>query len=171
MAPAEPLSEAQRIAGLSLFWSEARYNFANFDHVPELDWNQTYLNFLPRVIAAKSLHDYYDVLMQLAPLLRDSHTNIYLPRSIQDQFWARPPIATALVQNRVVITWIADPDLAAKGIHVGDEILTVDGVEVHRYAKERVEPYVSSSTRQDLAVLCMAINCWMATTLSQLHSG
>jgi len=152
MAPTEPLSEAQRIAGLSLFWSEARYNFANFDHVPDLDWNQIYLDFLPRVIAAKSLRNYYDVLMQLAPLLRDSHTNVYLPKSIQDQFYAKPPIATALVQNRVVITWIADPALADKGIHVGDEILAVDGVEVHRYAKKYVEPYVSSSTPQDLAV-------------------
>lgn len=44
--PYGPLSEAQRIAGLSLFWSEARYNFANFDHVPGLDWNRAYLEFL-----------------------------------------------------------------------------------------------------------------------------
>lgn len=151
MAPNEPLSEAQRIAGLSLFWSEVRYNFAHFDHVSDLQWNQTYLDFLPRVIAARSLHDYYEVLMQLAPLLRDGHTNIYPPQSIQDQFYASPPIATELIQNRVLITRVADPDLVAHGIHVGDEILAVDGIEVHQYAREHVEPYVSSSTPQDLA--------------------
>ena len=150
--PAKPLSEAQRIAGLSLFWSEVRYNFAHFDHVPNLDWNRTYLEFLPKVIKAKTLSAYYRVLMRLAPLLHDAHTNIYPPKSIQDQFYASPPIATALVQNRVVITWVADPVLAAKGVRVGDVVLTVDGLTVRQYAKKYVEPYVSSSTPQDLAV-------------------
>ena len=150
--PARPLSEALRIAGLSLFWSEVRYNFAHFDHVPDLNWNKTYLEFLPKVIKAKTLHDYYGVLMQLAPLLHDAHTNIYPPKSIQDQFFASPPIATALIQNHVVITWVADRALAKKGVRVGDEILSVDGLAVRRYAREYVKPYVSSSTPQDLAV-------------------
>lgn len=150
--PSEHLSEAQRVAGLSLFWSEARYNFAYFDHVPKLDWNQTYLDFLPKVIAAKNLHDYYDVLMRLAPLLKDSHTNIYPPKSIQDQFYARPGVRTALVQDRVVATGIDDPRITKEGLHAGDEILSIDGEEVHQYAREHVEPYMSSSTPQDLAV-------------------
>lgn len=152
VASSAQLSEAQRIAGLSLFWSEARYNFAYFDLVPKLDWNQTYLDFLPKVIAAKNLHDYYDVLMRLAPLLHDSHTDIYPPESIQDQFYARPVIHTALVQGRVIVTWIADPRIEIQGLHIGDEIVSIDGEEVHRYAREHVEPYMSSSTPQDLAV-------------------
>lgn len=152
MTPATHLSEAQRIAGLSLFWSEVRYNFAHFARVPKLDWNQTYLDFLPKVIAAKDLHDYYDVLMRLAPLLHDGHTNIYPPDSIANQFYARPPVVTALIQNHVVVTWVADPGIAAEGVHVGDEIVSINGEEVHRYAREHVEPYVSSSTPQDLAV-------------------
>jgi hypothetical protein len=38
----EQLSPADRLAGLSLLWSEARYNFANFDLVPDLDWDAHY---------------------------------------------------------------------------------------------------------------------------------
>lgn len=152
MAPASNLSEVQRIAGLSLFWSEVRYNFVHFDRVPNLDWNQTYLDFLPKVIAASSLHDYYDVLMRLAPLLRDGHTNIYPPASIQNQFYASPPIRTALIQNKVIVTLVADPRIAEMGVRVGDEIASIDGEEVHRYATQHVEPYVSSSTPQDRAV-------------------
>lgn len=151
-APSDHLSEAQRIAGLSLFWSEARYNFAHFDHVPDLDWNQVYLDFLPRVIAAKNLHDYYDVLMRLAPLLHDGHTNIYPPESVQSDFWATPPILTTPVQNQVIVTWVGDPSIAAQGVRVGDEIVSIDGQEVHQYARDRVAPYVSSSTPQDRAV-------------------
>lgn len=151
-APSDHLSEAQRIAGLSLFWSEARYNFAHFDHVPDLNWNQVYLDFLPKVIAAKNLHDYYDVLMRLAPLLHDGHTNIYPPESIQKKFWATPPVLTTLVEDQVIVTWVGDPSIAAQGVRVGDEIVSIDGQEVHQYARDHVEPYVSSSTPQDLAV-------------------
>jgi C-terminal processing protease CtpA/Prc len=147
-SPAD-LDEAHRIAGLSLFWSEARYNFAYFDHVPDLDWNQAYLDFLPRVIAAESLHDYYDVLMRFAPLLRDGHTNIYPPEALSDEFYAKPAVGTSLVEGRVLITDLNSARVKASGLKIGDEIDAIDGVEVHQYAKERVEPYVSSSTQQD----------------------
>lgn len=65
IVPTSPeLDEAQRIAGLSLFWSEARYSFVYFGRVPSLDWNQAYLEFLPKVIAAHTLHDHCDALMR-----------------------------------------------------------------------------------------------------------
>lgn len=144
--------EAHRIAGLSLFWSQAKYNFVYFDHVPELDWDKTYLKFVPRVIAASNLHDYYDTLMQLAPLLHDGHTNIYPPVAIQKQFWANPSLTTGLVAGHVLVLAVNSPRVASAGVRVGDEIVAIDGVEAHRYAEQRVAPYVSSSTSQDRAV-------------------
>jgi hypothetical protein len=144
--------EAHRIAGLSLFWSQAKYNFVYFDHVPGLDWDQVYLDFLPKVMVARNLHDYYDVLMRLAPLLRDGHTNIYPPMSIQDEFFANPPLTTGLVEDRVLVLAVNSPRVAVAGVRVGDEIVSIDGIEVRRYAEERVAPYVSSSTSQDRAV-------------------
>lgn len=149
---APQLSEAERIAGLSLFWSEVKYNFVHFDHVPELDWDRTYLDFLPQVIAARDTTAYYEVLMRLAPLLRDGHTNIYPPKALDDHFYARPPMRTALVQGHVLVTQVFSPTLKHEGVHVGDEVLAVDGVDVHRYAKERIAPYQSSSTPQDADV-------------------
>ena len=151
--PYQPmLSEAQRIAGLSLFWSEVKYNFVHFDHVPQLDWDQVYLDFLPQVIAAKDTQAYYEVLMRLAPLLHDGHTNVYPPKALRDKFYARPPMRTALVQGKVLVTGVFSPTLARQGIHVGDEIRQIDGIEVHRYAQQRVAPYESSSTPQDADV-------------------
>lgn len=149
---APQLSEAERIAGLSLFWSEAKYNFAYFDHVPELDWDRTYLDFLPQVIAARDTRAYYEVLMRLAPLLRDGHTNIYPPEVLEKHFYARPPLRTALIEGRVLVKAVYSPTLERQGIHVGDEVLAIDGTEVHRYAREKIAPYESSSTPQDAAV-------------------
>lgn len=146
------LSEAERIAGLSLFWSEVKYNFAHFNNVPGLDWDRAYLDFLPRVIAARDTRAYYEVLMRFAPLLHDGHTNIYPPKELQPRFYARPPLRTALIGGKVLVTFVGSGLLAKQGIRVGDEITAIDGIEVKRYARERVAPYESSSTPQDMAV-------------------
>lgn len=149
--PSGEVDEAHRIAGLSLFWSEARYNFVHFDLVPGLDWNQAYLDFLPKVIAAKNLHDYYDVMMRFAPLLHDGHTNIDPPEAMWNEFYARPPIRTAMIDGHVLITTVRSPKLASL-VRVGDEIVTIDGQDVRPYAQKHVVPYVSSSTPQDALV-------------------
>jgi C-terminal processing protease CtpA/Prc len=146
------LTVEQRIAGLSLFWSEATYNFVYFDHVPDLDWDKTYLDFLPQVIGAKTTHDYYDVLMRFAPLLRDGHTNIYAPKEIADEFYARPPLRTELIDAKVMVSEVRSQTLEKMRVHVGDEIVSIDGEPVREYAERRVRPYVSSSTPQDAVV-------------------
>lgn len=148
VTPYEPqLSVAERIAGLSLFWSEAKYNFAHFDNVPQLDWNQAYLDFLPQVMAASDTQAYYKVLMRFASLLHDGHTGVLPPKELW-HLYARPPLRTALVGDKVLVTFVGSDVLEKQGIHVGDEVTSIDGVEVKRYAHERVEPYEGSSTPQ-----------------------
>lgn len=146
------LGEAERIAGLSLFWSEVKYNFAHFNNVPGLDWDRAYLDFLPQVIAARDTREYYEVLMRFAPLLHDGHTNIYPPKELRPHFYARPPLLTAMIDGKVLVTFVGSERLAKQGIRVGDEITAIDGIEVTRYAREQVAPYESSSTPQDMAV-------------------
>lgn len=147
----ERLSVEERIAGLTQFWSEARAHFVYFDHVPGLDWNRVYLDYLPKVMATETTHDYYRVMMQLAPLLKDGHTNIYPPEELAGRFFTRPPVRTALVEDRVLVLRVDSPSLANK-VRPGDEVVAVDGVAVRRYAEERVAPFVSSSTPQDRSV-------------------
>lgn len=147
----ERLSVEERIAGLTQFWSDAREYFVHFDNAPELDWNKTYLAFLPKVMAAETTLDYYRVLMQLAPLLRDGHTNIYPPRELTERFYARPPIVTELVGDAVLVVSVNSTALAGR-LKVGDELVAIDGVPVKRHAEEKVAPFVSSSTPQDHAL-------------------
>lgn len=146
------LSEDARIAGLSTVWAEARFNFAYFDRQPDLDWNQTYVDFLPKVRAAAATEEYYRVLMRFAALLKDGHTNVYPPEAIQEAFWGRPVLHTRLVENTVVVTGVDDPALLAQGWHVGDVLLKVDGEDIRRYAEREIAPYQSSSSPQDLQV-------------------
>jgi len=145
------LTVEERVAGLSDFWARVRSGFVHFDNVPNLDWNQKYLEFLGRVVKSESTIEYYDTLMQFAPLLRDGHTNIYPPKELFSHFYTSPPIRTDLIEGKVIVTAVLDKSLKAK-IRKGDEILAIDGKEVHQYANERVLPYVSSSTPQDADV-------------------
>lgn len=49
------ISDADKIASLSELWAQAKYGFANFWHVPQLNWDQTYHDFIPKVLCTK--HD------------------------------------------------------------------------------------------------------------------
>ena len=138
----------QRIAGLSLFWSEARTSFAYFDHVADLHWDQVYLDFLPRVMAVKTTEEYYRVLMQLAPLLKDGHTNIYPPKELQPKLYSRPPLRTERIAGKVYVADVYSEALAAR-VKRGEQLVAIDGVPVERYADQSVAPFVSSSTPQD----------------------
>jgi carboxyl-terminal processing protease len=142
------LTVEERIAGLSLFWAEARQNFVYFDRVPELDWNQVYLDYLPKVMAAQTTRDYYAVMLQLAPLLHDGHTNIWAPGELNAELLSVPPVRTVLAEGRVLVRFVDDAAVRTR-IRVGDEVIAIDGVAVHEYARQRVQPLVSAGSVQD----------------------
>jgi C-terminal processing protease CtpA/Prc len=147
----ESLPVEERIAGLTLFWEEVRHGFVYFDHVSDLEWDRVYLDYLPKVMATQTTEAYYRVLMQLAPLLHDGHTNIYPPMELQRRFYARPPLRTAWVNGHVYVTQVASASLQ-NSVQVGDEVVAIDAIPVERYAIENVAPFVSSSTPQDREV-------------------
>ena len=145
------LSEDQKVAGLSLLWSKAKYNFANFDHA-SLDWDYTYLEFLPRVKNTNSTAQYYKVLEQFYAQLKDGHSNVYVPEALVNEFYSRPPIRTELIEGRVFVTQVFSDSLKSTGVLPGTEIISIDDQSVLNYGKTQIAPYVSSSTPQDMDV-------------------
>lgn len=145
------LSDEEKVAGLSLLWMEARNNFVYFDHLTD-DWNKTYLDYLPKVKATKSTADYYKVLMSFYALLHDGHTNVYPPKELSGDFYSRPPMRAELIEGRVFVAEVFNDSLFKSGVKPGLEILKIDSVPVITYADERVKPYQSSSTPQDMEI-------------------
>jgi len=145
----ENLSNDEKVAGLSRLWSEAKYNFANFDLVPQLDWDSLYVATLPQVRETESTLEYYRVLMATVAQLEDGHSNVYPPPELAMQVYARPGLRTRLVEDRVLVVEIRDPALADQGIEIGHEVTHIDGMPAHEYASSFVRPYQSSSTEQD----------------------
>lgn len=144
----ETLTVEERIAGLTQFWAEARHSFVYFDKVPHLEWDKVYMEYLPKVMAAQTTRDYYAVLRQLAPLLKDGHTNIWAPGELNGEFESVPPVRMALVEGMVLVAFVDDAALRQR-VHVGDELLAIDDVPVHDYAKQRVYALVSAGAPQD----------------------
>jgi carboxyl-terminal processing protease len=148
----ENLSEDEKVAGLSKFWSEVKYNFANFDLVPDLDWDALYLAYLPKVRQTKSTQEYYLVLTELCARLKDGHTNVFTPSELSEENDAYPDVRTRLIEDRVFVILVTDEKLVQEGVRPGVEVLEINGLPVRQYAAERIRPYQSASTPQDLDV-------------------
>jgi carboxyl-terminal processing protease len=148
----ENLSDDEKVAGLSRFWSEVKFNFANFDLVPDLNWDALYLAYLPKVRETKSTLEYYRLLMEFCALLKDGHTNVTPPEPLMGEFYSRPLIRTRLIEGRVIVVRVQDDLLQRDGIVPGLEVLEINSMPVKQYAEQRVMPFQSSSTKQDLEV-------------------
>ncbi len=148
-APNTPnLSDADKLAGLSELWAQARYGFANFWHVHQLDWNQTYRDFIPQVLATRSTAEYYRVLQRFYALLQDGHSNVYSPEQLENKV-SRLPLRTRLVDGRLLVIGSRESGADLQGLKPGDEILAINGKPAIAWVRRNVEPYVSASTEQD----------------------
>ncbi|MEO0333811.1 MAG: S41 family peptidase, partial [Bacteroidota bacterium] len=123
------------------FWSEAKYNFAFFDQLPELDWEEKLLEYLSLVERDQSNREYYRLLEQLAATLQDGHTNVYLPYYISSQY-GRPKVALKPVGSEVVVTNV-DVDLV-DSLPIGSTVLRVDDIPVEKYLTDSIYPYVAA---------------------------
>ena len=143
----ETLPDAEKLAGLSKFWSEVKYNFAYPEKLVALDWDRMYLETIPKVLASKSTAEYYQEMMRLCARIGDGHTNVYAPN--QSNPGAKPSLRTGLVEGHVMILDARSPSLEARDVRAGVEVLEVDGVSALEYARRDVEPFQSASTPQD----------------------
>jgi carboxyl-terminal processing protease len=148
----ENLSDDMKIAGLSRLWMQVKINFPNFAAVPDLDWDKTYVDFIPQVRATASTYEYYKTLQRMCALLKDGHTGVFLPKELAERMEADPPLHIDEIEGRVFVTRVDSPSLAADGIAAGLEILAIDGMPVHDYAAKNRRPYVASNSPQHVEV-------------------
>ncbi len=150
---AEDLPEDVKVAGLSRLWSEAKYNFAFPEKLAALDWDALCISFIPRVRATHSTIEYYQVLQELCAKLQDGHSTILMPQEYRETWAGQLGLQTCLIEGRVFVNRLWDPELGKQGIAPGMEIVKIDGLPTRSYAEKNVLPRVSSSTPQYADVL------------------
>lgn len=144
------LSDADKLYGLSKFWSETSYNFAFFDHA-KINWDSTYRAFIPKVLATKSTWQYYLVMTRFCALLKDGHTSVGYPWALQSkgrQKW----IDIENFDKRFYVTNM--PIQYKDKVPLGSELISVDGIPVMEYMEKEAIPYINASsehTRWNLA--------------------
>lgn len=154
----EVLSENERIIGFVRLWSEVKANFAFFDQVPDLDWDAVLDETLPRVRAAATTPEYYDVLRECMALLQDGHTEIWGPTA---EPTGTLPVLLAEIEGRAVVVGLRAVDsvrsdtkrgeLTKSGLVLGEEVTSVDGVPVSEILEQRIYPRLCASTPQQRA--------------------
>jgi len=142
------LTSADKVYGLSKFWQEVNYNFVYINRVNRAKWDSTYRQLITTVQQTKNDYEYYRELQKFCALLKDGHTNIFLP----------PAIDTLLMRTVFgpyrLFMWnidekaiIACVNLSKKDeIPVGSEIIEVNGLSTKEYINKQIAPYISSST-------------------------
>jgi C-terminal processing protease CtpA/Prc len=141
------LSPAEKVYGLSKFWQEVNYNFANFDNVPKLNWDSAYKVFIPKALATTTDFEYFTLLLKFCALLRDGHTRIWYPDSyytkMSNTMFGDYQIYIENIENKPIIVRI---NLCKKDeIPIGSEIIAVNGYSAKEYLENEIIPTVSAS--------------------------
>jgi len=138
----------EKIWGLMQVYTEVKYNFANFENVPGLDWDNLVREYIPKVMKAKDKQEYYNLLQELIANLKDNHTHITLPDELRDGL-DRPPIEVEVIENKFIVMRVGDTEeVKRNNIYPGLEIKEVDGVPVKKYFRENKLPYLALSQTQ-----------------------
>jgi C-terminal processing protease CtpA/Prc len=142
------LTSTQRVEAFTRLWSTAKFNFANFDLVPELNWDNVLSEYLPKVMADQSNGTYSLLLQECIAQLRDGHTSV-------GSSWGKglpsacPPLRVRSVGGKAIVTELAETEeIKASGIKPGAEITHVDGRPVQELLEKDIYPYISASTPQ-----------------------
>lgn len=143
------LTNEEKIEGLSKVWYEAKFNFANFDLVPKLNWDSAYRQFIPRCLAATNIVDYYKVLKQFNQLLHDGHSRVLEPLYYFSRNNESLPFVCQYINQQVVLTEILSTDTPYTKARIGWIIEKIDGIPVQQYISEKISPFLHFSTSQD----------------------
>jgi C-terminal processing protease CtpA/Prc len=145
----ENLSTEEKLTGLSKCWAEARYNFANFDLVPNLNWDSLYTAFISKVLATNSTVEYYRILQNFYLHLRDGHTAVSLPASYRKEISGRLPLQVRWIENKAVVVENNSQNAGEKTIKAGTELTAINGEDLQSYIQKNISPYLHFSTPQD----------------------
>lgn len=139
------LSNADKIAGLSKAWAEAKFNFVNFDLVSALDWDSLYHSYIPKVMESDGAEEYFKTLADFYRHLQDGHSAIFPPLERFDEMFANLPVRTQMLDGKLVITDIFSDQYPQ--LQAGQVITHINGRKVNEISK--VSPFLFYSTKQD----------------------
>ncbi len=146
------LTKDEKIYGLSKFWQEVNYNFVYLENIDIPEWNNLYKELISEVQETPNDFEYYRLLQKFCAFLKDGHTNVFLPKELQDNILTNDfgdyRLFLTNIDGKAIITKINKSK--KDELPIGTEIIKVNGIETNQYINQNVKPYISSSTEHIL---------------------
>lgn len=142
------LTRQDKIFGLSKIWQEVNYNFIYLERIDREKWDSFYREMITTIQETTNDYEYYRELQKFCAFLKDGHTFIIPPKSIDslvysDMFGAYR-IRLQNIDDKAIITNINESK--KEELPIGSEIVEVNGLPTKEYIKKFVSPYIASST-------------------------
>jgi C-terminal processing protease CtpA/Prc len=142
------LTRKDKVYGLSRFWQEVNYNFVYLNKIDRVKWDEVYKQSIAEVQQTSNDYEYYCLLQKFCALLKDGHTNVYMPQTITINIlnaeFGDYRLFLSNINGKAIVTRINFSKM--NEIPIGTEITKVNGLTAKDYADKYVKPYISSST-------------------------
>jgi C-terminal processing protease CtpA/Prc len=136
---ATTLSDNDKLYALSLFWSEAKYNFAFIDKL-NFDLDSLYRTYIPKILATTNDYEFYEVMGLFAGSFHDGHTQVYYSEG--SAYTDYVPMLARYFDDELRIIHVKE-NMAAT-FPVGSTIIEINGLKTEEYMKKYIEPYIDS---------------------------
>ena len=133
----------EKMKVLIILSNAMEYENASLHFAPIIDWSNHVANYLPRVIAAQTKQEFYEILAEMVGCVGEHHTNVGFPRDIRDAY-SGCGIGITYGSGRFIVKSLRNEALTEK-IKPGDIIMSVDGIPAYEYIEKNKNgfPFVS----------------------------
>lgn len=142
------LSSTERVVGLTKLYMEVKFNFANWDNVPDLDWDKVFTEYLSKVEKGQTDEEYYVTLKKFVALLHDGHTEVFYPKEILNRLDIAPVIIRPIEGKAIILNFAVTDECREAKLATGLEITEVEGRSVADVLEKDLFPVVAASTVQ-----------------------
>ncbi len=157
-AQSHTVSMEQKVYELSVIWKEMSFNFDNMNNCPGLDMDSLYRAYLPLVMNTRNDYEYALLLQRYLSCFNNGHTTLWsIPRSYMPDSISRLCIITEYRGGKLYLSNFARK--YADKMKVGDELISINGMDAVTFLKENYVPYISGSRMENRIAEAASFSC------------
>lgn len=129
-----------RLLALFRYWNLIEYFFP-YKNLIEKDWDSVLKEYIAKVTEAQNELSYKLTMLQLIGEIHDTHANIWSGDSVLTRFFGanQVPVQVKIIEDKAVVTKIADQLNVDSKIEVGDIITQINGIETGKVIDEKIK--------------------------------
>ncbi len=140
---ASRIREEEKLYELSMIWKEVSYNFDNMDNCPNLNVDSLYRAYIPLVRKTQDDLEDFKLIQRFMAHFNNAHTCMTDFPTYLDDYMGRLYLKSIYKNGKIFVENI--PIQHVGKLNIGDEIITINGIDAVEYFKQNYIPYYSLS--------------------------